>query len=125
MNLFMVHDRVVYTPPISASILPGITRDAVMTLTRDLGLELREQTVSRGLLYTCDELFFTGTAVEITPIRSVDRIAVNDGLPGPITRRLQAEFNGLVRGRIADRHGWLSLVPAAVPAGAGAGEGAT
>jgi branched-chain amino acid aminotransferase len=110
-NLFLVQDGVLMTPPISASILPGITRDAVITLARDLGVDTREMTVPRGLLYTCDEAFFTGTAAEISPIRSVDRIPVGSGRPGPITRRLMREFNGLVAGEIEDRRGWLSPVP--------------
>ena len=111
-NLFMVCDGVLLTPSLSSSILPGITRDAVLTLARDFGIETREDSLPRGMLHTCDELFFTGTAVEITPIRSVDRIAVGDGKPGPITRRLQQEFQGTVRGLLPDRHGWLTPVAA-------------
>jgi len=91
---------------------PGITRDAVMTLARDSGLEVQEHSLPRGMLHTCDELFFTGTAVEIAPIRSVDRIPVGDGRPGPITRRLMAEFQSIVTGRIPDRHGWLTPLQA-------------
>lgn len=113
-NLFLVQGGVLMTPPVSASLLPGITRDAVITLARDLGIEVREQVIPRGLLYTCDEMFFTGTAAEITPIRSVDRIAVGPGRPGEITHRLAAEFLGIIGGRIRDRHGWLS--PVAAPA---------
>jgi branched-chain amino acid aminotransferase len=113
-NLFLVQDGVLMTPPVSASLLPGITRDAIITLARDLGIEVREQVIPRGLLYTCDEMFFTGTAAEITPIRSVDRIAVGPGRPGEITHRLAAEFLGIVGGEIRDRHGWLT--PVAAPA---------
>jgi branched-chain amino acid aminotransferase len=109
-NLFMVHEGVLLTPPVSASILAGITRDAVMTIARDLGIEVHERQIPRGLLYTCEELFFTGTAVEITPIRSVDRLAVGEGKPGPVVRRLIEQFNGLVRGDLPDRHGWLTPV---------------
>ncbi len=109
-NLFLVQDGVLVTPPMGSSILPGITRDAVITLARDLGIAVREDIVPRGLLYTCDEMFFTGTAVEITPIRSVDRVTVGAGKPGPITKRLMAEFHGIVKGEIPDRHGWLSPV---------------
>lgn len=109
-NLFLVQEGALWTPPLSASILPGITRDAVMTLARDLGWEVQERQIPRGLLYSCDELFFTGTAVEITPIRSIDRVTVGDGRPGPIAKRLIAEFNGLVRGESPDRHGWLTPV---------------
>lgn len=110
-NLFLVQDGVLLTSPMSASILPGITRDAVMTLARDLGIPVKEDVIPRGLLYTCDEMFFTGTAVEITPIRSVDRVDVGAGKPGPITRQLVAEFNAIVHGEVPDRHGWLSPVP--------------
>ena len=109
-NLFLVQGDVLMTPPVSASLLPGITRDAVIILARDLGIEVREQVIPRGLLYTCDELFFTGTAAEITPIRSVDRIPVGAGRPGEITLRLAAEFLGIVTGKVRDRHGWLSPV---------------
>jgi branched-chain amino acid aminotransferase len=114
-NLFLVQDGVLLTPSLASSILPGITRDAVLTLARDFGIPTREESLPRGMLHTCDELFFTGTAVEITPIRSVDRITVGDGRPGPITRRLQQEFQALVRGQITDRHGWLTPVVAYVP----------
>ena len=109
-NLFLVHEGVLMTPPISSSLLPGITRDAVLRLARDLGIEAREQVIPRGLLYTCDELFFTGTAAEITPVRSVDHITVGNGRPGEITRRLNAEFVGIITGEIRDRHGWLTPV---------------
>jgi len=109
-----VQDGTLLTPPVSSSILPGITRDAIMVLARDLGYAVREETVPRGLLYTCEELFFTGTAVEVNPIRSVDHVKVGDGRPGPITRRLIKEFMGIVQGEIADRHGWLSHLPASV-----------
>ncbi len=111
-NLFVVQGGVLMTPPVSASLLPGITRDAIITLARDLGIEVREQVIPRGLLYTCEELFFTGTAAEITPIRSVDRIAVGTGRPGEITLRLAAEFLGMVSGDVEDRHGWLFPLPA-------------
>ena len=85
-NLFLVRDGTLITPSVSGSFLPGITRDAVLTLARDLGIPAREQPVPREMLYIADELFFTGTAAEITPIRSVDRIPVGDGRPGPVTR---------------------------------------
>lgn len=115
-NLFVVQGGVLMTPPVSASLLPGITRDAIITLARDLGIEVREQVIPRGLLYTCDELFFTGTAAEITPVRSVDRIAVGTGRPGEVTLRLAAEFLGMISGDVEDRHGWLFPVPPAVAA---------
>ncbi len=111
-NLFLVVDGVLITPPLAASILPGITRETVFALARELGLEVREDDVPRGLLYTCDELFFTGTATEIAPIRSVDRIPVGDRCPGPITSRLMQEYRGIVSGQIEDRHGWLTPVRA-------------
>ena len=109
-NLFLVQDGTLMTPPMSSSILPGITRDAIMTLAKDQGIPVREESIPRGLLYTCDEMFFTGTAAEVTPIRSVDRVQVGNGKPGPITKRLMAEFDGTIKGEIPDRHGWLSPV---------------
>jgi branched-chain amino acid aminotransferase len=112
-NLFLVKDGALITPDVASSLLSGITRDAVMTLAAELGIEVREQHVPRGLLYTCDELFFTGTAAEITPIRSVDHIPVGDGRPGEITRRVIAEFRRAVTGEVEDRHGWLT--PVGVP----------
>jgi branched-chain amino acid aminotransferase len=106
-NIFLVQDGALYTPPLSASILPGITRDAILTLARDFGIPAFEHQIPRGQLYTCDELFFAGTAVEIAPIRTVDRIPVGDCKPGEVTRRLMAEFLGIIHGRVEDRHGWL------------------
>ena len=109
-NIFIVQDGTLYTPPLSASILGGVTRRCVMTLAGDLGIPVREEPISRERLYLADEAFFTGTAAEITPIRSVDGIPVGAGKRGPITARLQEEFFGIVRGEIPDRHGWLTLV---------------
>jgi branched-chain amino acid aminotransferase len=109
-NLFLVRDGVVYTPPISASILPGITRDSVITLARDLGFQVREEVLPREMLYIVDEAFFVGTAVEITPIRSVDKVVVGSGKRGPITEALQTAFFDLVSGKAPDRHGWLTYV---------------
>lgn len=111
MNLFAVRDGCLYTSPLSAGILHGITRDSVNTMARDVGLEVREQVLPREFLYMADELFFCGTAVEVTPVRSVDRIDVGDGKPGPITLRMQREYLGIARGQIPDRHGWLTHVP--------------
>ncbi len=88
-NLFVVRDGVLYTPPVTASILPGITRNSVITLARELGFTVREEMLPRELLYIADEAFFVGTAVEITPIRSVDKIAIGNGRRGPITEALQ------------------------------------
>jgi branched-chain amino acid aminotransferase len=115
-NLFAVRDNCLYTAPLSAGILHGITRDSVITIARDLGLEVREETLPREFLYVADELFFCGTAAEITPIRSVDRMPVGEGKPGPVTQRIQREYLGIARGKIADRHGWLTQVPEAVAA---------
>lgn len=110
-NVFVVRDGVVYTPPLAASILSGVTRMVVTTLCRDLGIEVREMPIPRELLYVADEIFFTGTAAEITPVRSVDKVRIGGGTRGPITQRLQEEFFGIVEGRMPDRHGWLTAVP--------------
>ncbi len=107
-NFFCVRDGVVYTPPLSSSILLGITRDTVIRLARKNGLEVLEQRIPRGMLYIADEAFFTGTAAEITPIRSIDRIPIGSGEPGPITKKLQELFFGLIRGEMKDEQGWLS-----------------
>ena len=109
-NVFLVEGGVLLTPPLAGGILEGITRDAVLKLASDLGLAVREEGIPRGLLYTCDELFLTGTSVEIAPIRAVDRIPVGAGKPGEVTRRLQAELLGIARGETPDRHGWLTRV---------------
>lgn len=106
-NLFLVRNGVVYTPPLTSSILSGITRDTVMTLLREMGVEVREQVLPREMLYIADELFFTGTAAEVTPIRSVDRITVGAGRRGPITAAVQEAFFGIVQGERPDRYGWL------------------
>jgi branched-chain amino acid aminotransferase len=108
-NLFIVRDGKIITPPLSSSILPGITRDSVITLARELGYTVMEQAVSREMLYIADEVFFTGTAAEITPIRSVDRIVVGKGQPGPMTLRLQKRFLSIVQGQAEDTYGWLTL----------------
>lgn len=116
-NLFVVAGGELVTPPVSSSILQGITRDTVMTLARGLGVPVREQVLSRESLYLADEIFLTGTASEITPVRSVDRMQIGDGRPGPISRALQHEFFTIVRGETADRHGWLTPVGAAESTG--------
>ncbi|MFO7312939.1 branched-chain amino acid transaminase [Rhodothermus marinus] len=108
-NLFLVRDGVIYTAPLTLSILPGITRDAVITLARDLGYTVIEQPIPREALYIADELFFTGTAAEITPIRSVDHYTIGQGRRGPVTEALQRAFFEIVReGR--DPYGWLTFV---------------
>ena len=109
-NLFAVRDGCLFTAPLSAGILNGITRDSVMTIAHDLGLQVREQVMPREFLYIADELFFCGTAAEITPVRSVDHIEVGDGKPGPVTRKIQQEYMGIATGKRPDRHGWLTLV---------------
>ena len=109
-NLFIVRNNVIYTPPASASILPGITRDSVITLARDHGFDVREEMLPRELLYICDEAFFVGTAVEITPIKTVDKINVGNGRRGPITEAIQQSFFDIINGRVADKHGWLEFV---------------
>jgi branched-chain amino acid aminotransferase len=109
-NLFVVRNDVLYTPPASASILPGITRDSVITLARDHGFQVREEMLPRELLYICDEAFFVGTAVEVTPIRSVDKIPVGKGRRGPITAAIQQAFFDVINGVVADKHGWLEYV---------------
>jgi len=106
-NLFLVRDGVLITPPATASILLGITRDSIMVLAREMGIEVREQVVPREMLYVADEIFMTGTAAEITPVRSVDRLAVGHGTRGPVTKALQEAFFGLFSGRTTDRWGWL------------------
>jgi len=111
-NLFVVRDGIIRTPPIGNSVLSGITRDCVITLAKDLGFEVREQTLPRETLYVADEVFFVGTAVEVTPIRSVDRIKVGCGRRGPITETLQQRFFQIVRGDAPDTHGWLQFVGA-------------
>ena len=108
-NLFIVRDGKIITPPLSSSILPGITRDSVITLAQELGYTVIEQAISREMLYIADEVFFTGTAAEITPIRSVDRIVVGKGQPGPITLGLQERFLSIVQGQAEDKYGWLTL----------------
>jgi branched-chain amino acid aminotransferase len=121
-NLFLVRDDVLHTPPLAASVLPGITRDSIMTLARDQGLTVIEQDLPRESLYVADEVFFCGTAAEITPIRSVDKIQVGAGRRGPITTALQTAFFDYINGVVPDRHGWLTPVqiPAAATVGAGA-----
>jgi branched-chain amino acid aminotransferase len=108
-NIFLARDGKIYTPPLASSVLPGITRDSVMILARELGYEVSEQPLAREMLYIADEVFFTGTAAEITPIRSVDRIVVGKGKPGPLTQKLQERFLAIVEGRGEDKYGWLTF----------------
>jgi branched-chain amino acid aminotransferase len=109
-NVFVVKNGVLSTPPLSSGALEGITRDSVMTIARELGFEVREQVLPREMLYVADEVFFVGTAVEVTPIRSVDKIVVGRGRRGPITEALQQRFFDIVRGDAPDTHGWLQYL---------------
>jgi branched-chain amino acid aminotransferase len=115
-NLFLVSNGIVYTPGSWASILLGITRDSVLTILNDLGYEVRFEAMAREMLYMADELFFTGTAAEITPIRSVDRLQVGSGKPGPITKAVQKQFFGITSGELPDKFGWLTHVRQSEPA---------
>ncbi len=114
-NIFLARDGRLYTPPLGTSALPGITRDTVLTLAAGLGIEVLEQAIPREMLYIADEVFFTGTAAEITPIRSVDRIKIGSGRRGPIAEQLQREFFATIQGEHDDAHGWLTPVHAAKP----------
>lgn len=109
-NIFVIHKGVIYTPPLSSSILGGITRDSAMTIAKDLGYEVKEASMSREMLYLADEIFFTGTAAEITPVRSVDRMPVGDGKRGPITKAVQDVFFGIVEDGAPDKWNWLTHV---------------
>ena len=106
-----MHRDKLITAPLGNSVLPGITRDSVLQIARDLNIPIVEQMIPREMLYIADEAFFTGTAAEVTPIRSVDKIKVGKGGMGPITKALQKEFYAIVRGEKNDRHGWLTPVP--------------
>jgi branched-chain amino acid aminotransferase len=109
-NVFLVRNGVLYTPPLANSALSGITRDSVLTIARHLGLPVVEQSIPRELLYIADEVFFTGTAAEVSPIRSIDRILVGDGNPGALTKQIADEFFGIANGLKPDRFGWLTPV---------------
>jgi branched-chain amino acid aminotransferase len=115
-NIFLVLEGKIITPPLSASILDGITRKTILTLCDDLGIPCVEQQIPREMLYLADEVFFAGTAVEITPLRSIDRITIGKGSRGPVTKRLQDEYFAIVSGEKADRHNWLTPVNAPVAA---------
>jgi branched-chain amino acid aminotransferase len=110
-NLFAVFKGRLVTPPLVSSVLPGITRDTVLTLARRIGVPVEEKALPREALYIADELFFTGTAAEVTPIRSVDRQTIGKGRRGPVTKALQEAFFDVIEGRVADEHGWLTFVP--------------
>ena len=108
-NIFVVRDNTIYTPPIGSSILPGVTRDSVITLAKELGYTVIEMAIPREMLYIADEVFFSGTAAEITPIRSIDKIVVGVGHAGPITKKLQNAFFKIIQSG-KDKHNWLTLV---------------
>ena len=114
-NIFLVYKGEIYTPPLSNSILGGITRDSAATIARDLGYTVKEVTIPREMLYLADEIFFTGTAAEITPVRSVDRMAVGAGTRGPITQAIQDVFFSIINGTAPDKWGWLTPVTLAEP----------
>jgi branched-chain amino acid aminotransferase len=107
-NIFVIYDGTIYTTPVSASILAGITRRYAKTLLNDLGYDVQEQNIPRDMLYAADEVFFTGTAAEITPIKMIDNLPVGTGTRGPITKQVQDEFFAITRGETPDRHGWLT-----------------
>ena len=118
-NLFLVRDNVILTPSLTASILPGITRDSVITLARDHGFTVREEMLPREMLYICDEAFFVGTAAEVTPIRTVDKITIGNGRRGPVTEAIQTAFFNVINGQAPDQHGWLTYVYPGEPQHAG------
>ena len=115
-NIFVVMNGTIYTPPFANSALPGITRDSIMTLCRELGFPVVEQMLPREMLYVAEEVFLCGTAAEITPIRSIDRVKIGTGSRGPVAKSIQEEFFAITNGTVSDRHGWLS--PVGVPSSA-------
>jgi branched-chain amino acid aminotransferase len=114
-NVFIVREGVIFTPPIGNSVLSGITRDSVITIARDAGFEVREQTLPREMLYIADEVFFVGTAVEVTPIKTVDKVTIGRGRRGPVTETIQQKFFQIVKGEAPDTYGWLQPVPGSGP----------
>jgi len=108
-NLFLVRNNVIVTPPVSSSILGGITRDCIITIARGLGYDVREEVVPRELLYLADEAFFCGTAVEVTPIRTIDKMTIGSGAR-PVTDAIRQTFFDIVNGELPDSHGWLTYV---------------
>jgi branched-chain amino acid aminotransferase len=116
-NIFVARHGKLFTTPLASAVLPGITRDSVITLAQEMGYTVIEQSLPREMLYIADELFFCGTAAEVTPIRTVDRITIGNGRPGPISRRLQERYLAIAEGRAEDRYGWLTLCNQPVAAG--------
>src|SRR5262245_20336609 len=111
-NVFVVHRGTLYTTTINGTLLHGITRDTILTLARDAGIPVREQPVPREMLYMADEIFFTGTAAEVTPVRSVDKIRIGNGRPGQLSMQLQQRYLDIAKGAAPDTHGWLTFVRA-------------
>ncbi|HTR78800.1 MAG TPA: branched-chain amino acid transaminase [Gemmatimonadaceae bacterium] len=111
-NVFLVHRGTLHTPPVNGTLLAGITRDSIVALARDAGIAVQEQPMPREMLYGADEVFLTGTASEVTPVRSIDKITIGKGRRGPITQRLQQRFLDVARGAVDDTHGWLTHVRA-------------
>lgn len=111
-NVFIVRKGVVYTPHVNGTLLHGVTRNSIIQIARDLGFSVTEQEMPREMLYTADEIFLTGTATEVAPVRSVDRIDIGNGKRGPITQQIQQRFLDTVHGRVEDTHGWLTHVRA-------------
>ena len=109
-NIFMVKNGAIYTPSSGSSILPGITRHSVITLARDLGYTITQRPIPRESLYIADEVFFTGSAAEVTPISEIDHIPVGEGNRGPVTKALQGDYFGITTGEREDKHGWLTYV---------------
>lgn len=109
-NIFLVRNGVIFTPPSSSSILPGITRHCVFTLARDFDIRIQQHVIPRETLYIADEVFFSGTAAEITPVTKIDNIVIGDGKRGPITEKIQSEFFGIVEGTTPDKHNWFTPV---------------
>lgn len=109
-NIFVVRDDVLHTPPISSSLLAGLTRDSIITLAGEMGLEVREEQIPREMLYIADEVFLTGTAAEVTPVRSIDKIIVGNGQRGEITQKVQEAYFEVVNGKSNDHHEWLSYI---------------
>ena len=117
-NIFLIYKGEIYTPPLANSILGGITRASATTIAQDLGYTVKEMSIPREMLYLADEIFFTGTAAEITPVRSVDRMPVGSGTRGPVTKAIQDVFFGIIRGEREDKWGWLTPVKLNAPVSA-------
>jgi len=109
-NIFIIRDGVIHTPPLSDSILPGITRNCVLTIIRELQLPVVEQSIPREMLYIADEIFFTGTAAEVSPIRSIDRYQIGSGKRGPITEKIQSRYFEYIQGQCDDIYGWHDYI---------------